>query len=53
MKRHHDRSYSYEGQDIIGIGLSVQRFSPLSSRQEAGQRQSRHVAGEEAKSSES
>jgi hypothetical protein len=31
VKRHHD-----QGNSIIGAGLQVQRFSPLSSRQEHG-----------------
>ena len=31
MKRHHDQSNSYKGKHLIGIGLQVPRFSPLSS----------------------
>jgi hypothetical protein len=31
---------------LIGAGLQVQRFSPLSSRQEHGGIQARHGAGE-------
>jgi hypothetical protein len=34
IKRHHDQSNSYNGQHLIGAGLQVLRFSPLSSRQE-------------------
>jgi hypothetical protein len=36
MNRHHDHSNSYKGQHLIGAGLQVQRFIPLSSRQEHG-----------------
>jgi len=36
MNRHHDQGKSYKGQHLIGAGLQVQRFSPLSSRQEHG-----------------
>jgi hypothetical protein len=36
MNRHHDQGNSYKGQHLIGAGLQVQRFSPLSSRQEHG-----------------
>jgi hypothetical protein len=36
VNRHHDQGKSYKGQDLIGAGLQVQRFSPLSSRQEHG-----------------
>jgi hypothetical protein len=32
VNRHHDQGNSYEGQHLIGVGLQVQRFSPLSSR---------------------
>ena len=35
MKRHHDHSNSYKG-DLIGPGLQVQRFTPLTSRWEHG-----------------
>ena len=38
---------------LIEAGLQVQRFSPLSSWQEAWQRPGRHGAGEEAESSTS
>jgi hypothetical protein len=31
VKRHHDQGYSYEGQCLIGSGLLVLRFHPLSS----------------------
>jgi hypothetical protein len=36
VNRHHDQSKSYRRQHLIGTGLQVQRFSPLSSRQEHG-----------------
>jgi hypothetical protein len=35
-KRHHDQGNSYKGQHLLGAALQVQRFSPLSSRQEHG-----------------
>jgi hypothetical protein len=34
VKRPCNQSNSYKGQHLIGAGLQVQRFSPLSSRQE-------------------
>jgi hypothetical protein len=34
VNRHHDHGNSYKGQYLIGAGLQVQRFSPLSSKQE-------------------
>jgi hypothetical protein len=36
VKRHHDQGNSYKGQHLIGAVLQVQRFSPLSSRQQHG-----------------
>jgi len=36
MNRHHDQFKSYKGQHLIGAGLQIQKFSPLSSRQEHG-----------------
>jgi hypothetical protein len=36
VNRHHDQGKSYKGQYLIGSGLQVQKFSPLSSRQEHG-----------------
>jgi hypothetical protein len=36
MKGYHDQSNSYKGQHLVGAGLQVQRFSPLSSKQEYG-----------------
>jgi hypothetical protein len=36
VKRHHDQGNSYKGQHLIRACLQVQRFSPLSSRQEHG-----------------
>jgi hypothetical protein len=47
VKRHHDHSKTYTGH-LIGTGLQVQRFSPLSSWQEAWQSPGRHGAGEGA-----
>ena len=49
VNRHHDQGNSYEGQHLIGAGLQAQRFSPLSSWQEAGQHPGRQGAGEGAK----
>jgi hypothetical protein len=37
VERHHDQGNSYKGQHLVGAGLKVQRFSPLSSWQEAWQ----------------
>jgi hypothetical protein len=36
VKRHHDQCNSYKGQYLIGAGLQIQRFCPLSSRWEHG-----------------
>ena len=36
MNRHHDQGKSYKKQHLIGAGLQVQRFSPLSSMWEHG-----------------
>jgi hypothetical protein len=36
VNRHHDQGKSYKGQHIVGAGLQVQRFSPLSSRRDHG-----------------
>jgi hypothetical protein len=36
VKRQHIQGKSYKGQHLTGDGLQVQRFSPLSSRQEHG-----------------
>jgi hypothetical protein len=44
VNRHHDQGKSSK-EHLIGAGLQVQRFSPLSSRQEAWQHPSRHGAG--------
>jgi hypothetical protein len=32
VNRHHDQDKSYKRQHLIGAGLQVQRFSPVSSR---------------------
>jgi hypothetical protein len=45
VNRHRDQGKSYKGQYLIGAGLQVQRFSPLSSWQEAWQCPGRHGAG--------
>ena len=47
----HEHSNSYKGKHFIGAGLQFQRFSPLSSWQEAWQCAGRHGAGEGAESS--
>jgi hypothetical protein len=52
VKRHHEQGNSYKQQHLIGAGLQVQRFSPLSSWKEAWQHAGRHGA-EGAKSSTS
>jgi hypothetical protein len=36
VNNHHDQGKPYKKQHLIGAGLQVQRFSPLSSRQEHG-----------------
>jgi hypothetical protein len=36
VKRHHDQGKSYKGQHLIGVGLQVQGFRPLSSMREHG-----------------
>jgi hypothetical protein len=36
VNRHHDHGKSHKGQHLIGAGLQVQSFSPLSSRWERG-----------------
>jgi hypothetical protein len=53
LNKHPNQSNSYKGQHLIGAGLQVQRFSPLSSWQEAWQHPGRHGAGEGAESSTS
>jgi hypothetical protein len=45
VKRHHDQGSYYKDQHLIGAGLQVLRFNPLSSRYEARQHLSRHGAG--------
>jgi hypothetical protein len=44
VKRHHDQGNSYTGH-LIGAGLQIQRFSPLSSWWEAWQHPGRPGAG--------
>ena len=46
VNRHHDQGKSYKGQHLIGAGLQFQRFSPLSSWQEAWQPAGSDGAGE-------
>jgi hypothetical protein len=53
VNRHHDQGKSYRKQHLIGAGLQVQRFSPLSSGQEASQCPGKHGALEGAGSSTS
>ena len=53
MKRHNDQGNSYKGKHLIGAGLRFQRFSPLSSWQEAWQHPGRHGTGEGAERSRS
>jgi hypothetical protein len=36
VNKHHDQGKSYKEQHLIGAGLQVQRFSPLSSSREHG-----------------
>ena len=36
VNRHHDQGKSYRGQCLIGAGLQIQWFIPLSPRQEHG-----------------
>jgi hypothetical protein len=36
VKRHYDQGNFYKGQHLIGAGLQVQRFNPLSSKWEYG-----------------
>ena len=45
MKGHHNQGSSYKGQHLIVAGLKVQKFSPLSSWQEAWQHPGRRDAG--------
>jgi hypothetical protein len=46
VHRHHDQGNSYKGQHLIGAGLQVQRFSPLSSRLGHGSMQAGMVQAE-------
>ena len=45
VKRYHDQVNFYKGQHLIGAGLPLQKFSPLSSWQEAWQHLCRHGPG--------
>jgi hypothetical protein len=47
VKRQDYQGNSYKGKHLIEAGLQFQRFSPLSSWQEAWQCAGRHGAGEE------
>jgi hypothetical protein len=49
--RHHDQGNSCKGQHLIGAGLQVQRFIPLSSRWEAWQYPGRYGVMEGVQSS--
>ena len=53
VKGHNGQGNSYKGKHLIGAGLQIQRFSPLSSWQEAWQCPDRHSALEGAESSTS
>jgi hypothetical protein len=46
VNRYHDQGKSYKGQHLIGAGLQVQRFSPLSSWWEPGSIQADMVQAE-------
>ena len=52
VNRQHDQDNSYKGH-LIGAGLQVQCFRPLTTWQEAWQHPGRHSAGEGAESSAS
>jgi hypothetical protein len=45
VNRHHDQGKSYKKQHLLGAGLQVQRFSPLSLRWGAWQYPGRHGTG--------
>jgi len=51
MNRHHDQCKFYTGQHLLGAGLQVQRFNPLSSRQEHGSIQAGMVQEEPSSTS--
>jgi hypothetical protein len=46
VNRHYDQGKSYKKQHLIGAGLQVQKFSPLSSRWENGSIQAGMVQAE-------
>jgi hypothetical protein len=46
VKRHHDQCIAHEGQHLIKANIKFQKFSPLSSRQEAWQCLGKHGSGE-------
>jgi len=46
VKKYHDQCKFYKEQHLIGAGLQVQRFNPLSSRQEQGSTQASMVQEE-------
>ena len=45
VKRHHDQGNSYKRPYLVGAGLQVQRFDPLSSQWKALQHPGRHYVG--------
>jgi hypothetical protein len=51
VKRHHAYSSSYKGKHLVGVGLTIHRFSPLPSWQEAWQQTGRHGTAEVTESS--
>jgi hypothetical protein len=53
VKRHHDHGNSDKGKHLIGAGLQFQRFSPLTSCQEAWWQAGRCGAGDGPESSPS
>jgi hypothetical protein len=53
VKTHHNQGTFSKGGHLTGTGLQFQRFSPLSSWQEAWQHSGRHGVIEGAKSSTS
>ena len=53
MKRNHDQGHSYKEKYLIGAGFQLQKFSLLSSWQEAWQHAGKRGAGEVAERSTS
>jgi hypothetical protein len=53
VKKHHNQDNFYKRKHVIGAGLWMQRFNPLSSWWEAWQHPDKHGTGERAESSTS